>query len=371
MSEIELIRYAYLGGAVAAFTAVVLLIEWQLRKRLKNGVPAWLRWLVRLLGLLGVAFVTAPALGILSFSDLVARVDGVMNEVLFSLGGQNFTLSGMLTFCVLYVATIGVSRLVRRAVSTNAALQKATDPGTLGAINRLVHYAVMAVGVAIALQVAGVNLSAFFAAGAAFAVGIGFALQGVAQNFVSGIILLIERSIKPGDIIEVEGETARVQRMGIRSTIVRNRFDTDLIVPNNTLAQATVKNYTLLDRKHRVEIGVGVAYESDLRVVFEALQQAGDAFESRDKEPRPLVLLRGFGASSVDFTLSVWTRDVWFDPRVQSELRLAVWDALAEAGITIAFPQLDVHMDVADEVALRVARGGRPPSLNDDAKEES
>lgn len=343
--DVELIRFAYLACAAIVLLIVGVGMEWWVRRRFEEGVPPSLTWTLRGLLLFGLLFVTAPILGWVSFTEAAGHVHYALNATLFQVGEQQVTLSGILTFVLLLVVTVAASRIIRRALTRSQAVQRATDAGTVGVIERLVHYGIMAVGITVALTAAGVNLSGLVTAGAAFAVGIGFALQGVAQNFVSGLILLVERAIKPGDILEVEGTRVRVQKMGIRSTIVRTRTDLDLIVPNNTLAQSTVTNFTLLDNRRRIQASVGVAYESDMRLVFSVLQDAADGFAGRDPEPTPQVIMTGIGASTVDFEVSIWTHDAWRDRAVLSDLYLCIWEALAAAEISIAFPQMDVHID--------------------------
>ena len=136
--------------------------------------------------------------------------------------------------------------------------------GDLGVADRLIHYVLILVGVAAALNVAGIKLGAVFTAGAVFAVGFGFAMQNIAQNFVSGIILLIERTIKPGDVLEIGTQIVKVMKMSIRATIVRTLDEEDVIVPNSSLVQSNVKNFTLEDNIYRVRVNVGVSYNSDV-----------------------------------------------------------------------------------------------------------
>ncbi len=209
---------------------------------------------------------------------------------------------------------------------------------------QIVGYALRFATVAIALQVTGIDIASVLAAGAVLAVGIGIAMQKVAENFVSGIILFAERSIREGDIIEFEGRVARVQHMGIRATIALTLDDEEIIVPNSILAQSAVKNLTLTDVVCRLRVKVGVTYASDVDVTSEVLQATAAAISWRDTARDPtIVLLLEFGSSSIDFEVSVWTRDVWALRRGQSDLRKALWRALRNNGIAIPFPQLDVH----------------------------
>jgi small-conductance mechanosensitive channel len=296
------------------------------------------------------------ALGVLFALDIlgvnVALLRDALNAQLFALGeGSPVTLSALLFAAFVVGLTWILSRLVRRALDRSFTLRE-VDEGTTATTKKLTHYAIMAVGVMLALQNLGVNLGALFAAGAVFAVGIGFAMQNIAQNFVSGLILLVERSIKPGDVLEVDGMVVVVQKMGIRATVARTRDEEEIIIPNSTLVQNSVKNYTLHDSLYRLRAAVGVEYGSDMARVMEVLREAADRVEGRYVDRDPVVLLKQFGASSVDFDVSIWMQDPWTAPRARSRLNHAIWDALKGADITIAYPQIDVHFDPAIEEAV-------------------
>jgi small-conductance mechanosensitive channel len=229
------------------------------------------------------------------------------------------------------------------------------------AVAQLAGYALRFAAVAVGLQITGIDVASVLAAGAVLAVGIGIAMQKVAENFVSGIILFAERSIREGDIIEFEGRIAKVLHMGIRATIALTLDDEEIIGPNSVLAQSAVKNLTLTDNLHRLRVNIGVAYATDLDRARDVLSAAANDVSWREKERAPVVLLLEFGSSSVDFEVSVWTRDVWGLRRGQSELRRTLWRALRDAGITIPFPQLDVHFDAATPVTSRPAGRASTP----------
>ena len=220
-------------------------------------------------------------------------------------------------------------------------------------MSRLLHYVIIAAsGFSVALETAGIELRALFAAGAVFAVGIGFAMQNIVQNFVSGIILLVEHSIRPGDVLDIEGRQVRVIEMGVRSTRVRSRDDEILIVPNSTLVQSTVRSYTLMDTLCRVRVAVGVSYDSDMAAVRTTLEEAARSVSSRSQAKDPIVLLIDFSASSVDWEVSMWIEDPWKLRPSGSLLREAVWTAFAARGIRMAYPQLDLHLDAPVVTAL-------------------
>ncbi len=286
------------------------------------------------------------------FTELLRLVGRVIKYPIFTIQGQAITPMDLATFAIVVVATLLVSRVLTRSALKALSRRGVDDSGTHMIARRLIHYAVLAVGLGTAVNNLGVNLSAVLAAGAVLGVGLGFAFQSVAQNFVSGLLLLFERSIRPGDVLEVEGRVVRVEDLGIRSTVARTRDDEQLIIPNSTLAQSTVVNFTMNDVLFRIRIVVGVTYDSDMRIVREALERTARARPWRVAAREPLVLMIGFGSSSVDFEISVWTDDPWGARSLASELHESVWWELKKEGIVIAFPQLDVHLSSRVEESI-------------------
>lgn len=280
----------------------------------------------------------------------------MLDYELLRLHGIAVTVGGLLTALVIVAAGIAISQAIQAATRRAWARRAPGESRNLHAMLRLAHYGILLAALSIALDTLGVQLTALFAAGAIFAIGLGFAMQNIAQNFVSGIILLFERTIKPGDLLEVNGVLVRVQDMGMRATRVRTRSEEEMIVPNSLLVQETIKNFTLHDSLYRVRSTVGVSYASDLHVVRATLEGAAAALASRYAGRDPVVLLTGFGSSSVDYEVSVWTDDPWNERRLLSALNEQVWWALRDAGVTIAFPQTDVHLDPDVVRALRGTR---------------
>jgi small-conductance mechanosensitive channel len=183
-------------------------------------------------------------------------------------------------------------------------------------------------------------------------------MQNLVANFVSGLILLMERAVKPGDIVELDGQIIEIKRMGIRATIGRTLNEEDLIIPSSNLVQSVVKNFTLRDTLSRLRAQVGVTYDSDMILVRTVLEQVAEQVPWRSGAHEPVILLSEFGSSSVNFEVSVWIQNPWKRQQYRSMLHEAIWFALKEAGVTIAFPQVDVHFDppvVESLQALRAA----------------
>jgi len=219
------------------------------------------------------------------------------------------------------------------------------DQNSVRPYARAAQVFVLIVGLSVAFNTLGFKLTAVFAAGGLFAVAIGFAMKNIAENFVSGLIMRIERSIKRGDILKVEGQVLTVKEVGIRFTLAKNRDNEDLLIPNSILMQSMVTNRTLSDDLFRLRAPVGVVYSSDMQQVKETLMTAATGLTWRSDKMDPVVIMRAFGSSSVDFEVSVWLEDPWSIGQYISELNEAIWWSLKEAGIVIAFPQLDVHFD--------------------------
>lgn len=324
--------------------AVLLLAAQLVRFRAEEPVvlrvAAWIR-------ALSVVMIVGGVLQWLTDLPLAIALDSLriaLNTSLATISGVPITPVTLLSVVLIVLGSWLGSRWVQRALEKMLLARKIGDPGSIAALSRLVQYVVMGIGFAIGLETLGIDLGAFFTAGAVFAVGIGFAMQTIAENFVSGVILLVERTIRPGDILEVEGQRVRVVNMGIRSTLARSLDDEEIILPNANLVKNAVKNLKLSDNLLRVRVPVGVAYGSDLQVAMKALRKAAHSLPPVPKRP-PVVLFKDFGPSSIDFEVSVWTENPWGTPTVRSDLGLAIWEALEEVGVEIAFPQLDVHLD--------------------------
>ncbi|MFW6089193.1 MAG: mechanosensitive ion channel family protein [Gemmatimonadota bacterium] len=293
-----------------------------------------------------------------TMQEAFLRIREIFDFEVTMIGDKPVTVATVAIAAFVMVATFWISSLIRRAMYRHVRERSVPERGSVAVTARLLHYTIVLVGIGIALSTLGVQLGALFAAGAVFAVAFGFAMQTISQNFVSGVILLFERSIKPGDIIEVENRIVRVRELGIRATIARGLNEEDLIIPNSILVQSTVRNYTLRDALYRIDADVGVVYGADMGQVRETLQAVADGVEWRSTAQEPAVYMTEFGASSVNFTISVFTENPWNLRQQRSALNEAIWWGLKDAEIPIAFPQLDVHFD--RPVSDAFARIGHP-----------
>jgi small-conductance mechanosensitive channel len=216
--------------------------------------------------------------------------------------------------------------------------------GTQFAASKIVGYVTIAVGLMVAFTSMGLKLDALIATSTVVAVGIGFGLQNVAQNFVSGVILLIEQPVRKGDFVRVGEALGIVDDIGLRATHIVTRDEVTILVPNSLLITAPVINHSRPSKKLRIRITVGVAYGTDTARVHDELLAVAKAAPHVLLEPPPEVRFEGFGESSLDFALLVWIAEPQADLRISSDVRFAIDAAFRRAGIEIPFPQRDVHV---------------------------
>jgi small-conductance mechanosensitive channel len=220
------------------------------------------------------------------------------------------------------------------------------DAGMQYLVSRIAGYLVLVLGLLVALQTAGLNLSSLTVLAGALGVGIGFGLQNIVHNFVSGLILMGERSIQIGDRVDVGGVLGRVTRIGARATAIQTNDNISIIVPNSEFVSNRVVNWSLEgDKNVRLRVPVGVSYKSDPHRVKDLLLQVASANPHVLKEPAPQVVFREFGDSALNFELRIWTADMTHRPGfLKSELNFAIWEVFKTHRIEIPFPQRDLHI---------------------------
>ena len=263
-------------------------------------------------------------------------------------GRVDFSLWDIIAFGSVLTAAILISRGVRLLLEEDVFPRMRVGRGIPVMITTTVYYAILLFGFFVALGMAGVDLNRFTLLAGAFGVGIGFGLQNIVNNFLSGLILLFERPIHPGDTIEVGGVSGIVKNIGIRSSTISTGDGADAIIPNATLISEKIMNWTLTDPWRRIEINIGVAYGSDLQKVMEVMLAVTAADSSVLKDPAPAVVFQGFGESALNFGLRVWTL-VQANLDTKSRLSIALLQALHAAGIEMPFPQRDLNLKSVDK----------------------
>jgi potassium efflux system protein len=216
--------------------------------------------------------------------------------------------------------------------------------GVPGAMALLLRIGIISIGFFFAAGVAGFGMDKLTILLGALGVGIGFGLQNIFNNLVSGIILAFERPIQEGDIIEVGELWGTVKEIGIRSSTIFTFDGAEVIIPNGNLISNELINWTLTDRNRRVEVIIGVAYGTDPDSVIEILREVSDSHEDILKEPAPLALFSGFGDSSLDFRILFWIARADNRFVIHSQVNIAINKALMKAGIEVPFPQRDIHI---------------------------
>ena len=245
----------------------------------------------------------------------------------------------------LLVAVFWISSRTKRFLFNQVLAQSGLDRALQYAIAQIIANVVLVVGVLIVLENTGIHLGALAVFAGAVGVGVGFGLQNIASNFISGLVILAERPITIGDRVEVAGITGQVHQIRARSTVIRTNDNIMMIVPNTKFIDSPVTNWTYGDPKVRFRIPVGVAYGSDIDKVREALLAAGRENPNTLKDPEPSVFLEKFGDNSIDFQLVVWSSEMSARPsRYRSDINFAIEEKFREAGIEIAFPQRDLHI---------------------------
>ena len=259
-------------------------------------------------------------------------------------GALSISVEDVLAFVLTLWGAYLLSAFLRFALEEDVYPRVGLARGLSYALSSLLNYVLLALGFLAGLAVLGLDLTKLTILAGAFGVGIGFGLQSVVNNFVSGLILLFERPIHIGDTIEAGGITGSVRRIGIRSSVVRTGQGAEVIVPNAQLVTERVTNWTLSDRQRLIELPVGVSYSAHPKKVMEMLETVAQAHPQVLRQPAPRAFFTGFGDSSINFELRAWTDqfDQWF--QIRSELAAAVYDAGQAAGISFPFPQREVRL---------------------------
>lgn len=279
--------------------------------------------------------------------EQIKFVWGLLSTPLFELGNSSISVASL--FVVLLILTVFyiISKIIERGVH-NLLKNKSIDQGVKGSIERFSRYLVVMIGAFVSLDTIGISLTSIAALGAVLMVGIGFGLQNIAQNFISGIIILLERPIKKNDIVYVGGVSGRVRDIRVRSTVIETRDDVAIIVPNSQFIAEQVVNDSFSGHQIRRTLKVGVAYGSDIEKVTQILTKIASGHEHVLKEPGPKVLFMDFGSSSLDFELRFWVSELWTTDVILSDLRYAIDREFRSGGVEIPFPQRDLHIKTSE-----------------------
>lgn len=310
---------------------------------------------------------TAPS----SFEQWIATAGytakATWNYELASIDDRPITVRKIVSGLILFLCGWFASRFVSQLVGHRLLPRFGMDAGIASALQSIVFYVLVLSFGFLALEWSNVPLTVFTFMGGAVAIGVGFGSQNVLNNFISGLILLAERPIRVGDLVDIDGLYGTIERVGPRSTRVKTGSNLEIIVPNSKFLENNVTNWTLSDTRIRTKVTIGVAYGSPTRETSRLLHQAVTEHPNVLSDPEPIVLFREFGDNALAFEVHFWIRmrTVMQGQKIESEIRHTLDTLLSEANITIAFPQRDIHIDTTKpiEISLRDATASQMPRL--------
>jgi small-conductance mechanosensitive channel len=314
----------------------------------RDGIARWAPRALQWSGLLIWVIVTINLLGLTEW--VAARIKDLLDFHIAG-AGTSITLGGVLGFFLILLIGYGISSGVRFLLREELLCRFHLARGLPELISSMLHYLLLLLVFFFAVNAGGVELNKFTVLTGALGVGVGFGLQNIVNNFISGLILQFERPIHVGDVLEVDGTTGKVTRIGIRSSTVRTFQGAEVIIPNGNFISGKVINWTLSESLRRVELPVGVAYGTNADQVCKLLDQAARAHESVLTTPEPAVIFKEFGDSSLNFEVQFWVMQESNTIKVKSEVALAVMQLLDDAGIEIPFPQRDLRLRSVDATA--------------------
>ena len=281
------------------------------------------------------------------FLGATSKVWGFISSPLFEVSGHKLSIMSLITAGAIFYGASLLSKIVEKMVGRF--LNKShIDRGVKDSIKRFIRYSVLIIGALVALDTVGISMSSLAAIGAVLMVGIGFGLQNITQNFISGLIILLERPIKVGDLVEVKGVSGRVVDIMARSTLIHTRDDIAIIVPNSQFISEQVVNESFSGERVRLSVSVGVSYQSDPLEVEKVLLEIARAHPKVLQNPESVVLFSEFGDSSLNFKLMVWVSELWGSDLIKSDLRFQIMKSFKENSIEIPFPQRDLHLRSSD-----------------------
>jgi len=264
-----------------------------------------------------------------------AEMHELLGKQLFTIGSTQTTVGRALAVAAILLVTFLVAALVRRQILRHFEKHDAGDEVAAKSTARIVAAVVLFIGLEIALHILGLRLTTLFAAGGLFALGAGFAVKNIVENFLSGVILRVDRTIRPGDVIEVRDRWLRIDRLGVRNTFGTTAKGEEVMIPNATVAQSIVTSLTHQNRLYRLETSINVSYSADLAEVRKVLEDTVANLEWRSRERPPTVFLAEFTRFNVIYDVLVWIDEVETADQRKSDFNEALWQSLDKAGIEL------------------------------------
>ena len=282
----------------------------------------------------------------MTFEQIVQWV----NLPILHIGSTPVTFGGIGSAVFIFIAALIVSMILQRIIAAQIAKKLKLSSGITYTFQRMVHYCIVFFGIILAAQCVGLNFGALAVTFGFLGVGIGFGLQNMTANFISGLIILFERPISVNDFVSIQNQVGTVVNISMRSTVIKTLDNVSIIVPNSEFIENQVTNWSYGDTRVRIHCPVGVAYGSDVEQVKRVLLSVVDKHEEILKDPSAHVLFKNFGSSSLDFELLVWTDMPQKQFLLQSEINYSIERAFREADIRIPFPQQDIHLQMTPAI---------------------
>jgi small-conductance mechanosensitive channel len=330
------------------------------------------RWVPRTLQWAGILIWLRVTLGLLGLSDWVDTRIAAVRDFHIAGGSTSVTLGGVVGFFLILLAGYAASSAIRFIFREELLSRFNLSRGLPELFSSMLHYLLLLLVFFFAVNAGGVELNKFTVLTGALGVGVGFGLQNIVNNFISGLILQFERPIHIGDVLDVDGTTGKVTRIGIRSSTVKTFQGAEVIIPNGNFISGKVINWTLSESLRRVDLPVGVAYGSDVKLVSKLLNQAATAHEDVLTSPAPAVYFKEFADSSLNFEAQFWVMQESNTVKVKSEVALVAMQLLDSAGIEIPFPQRDLRLRSVDAnaAATLLSANGAGETLTGNAVHE-
>ena len=309
--------------------------------------------LIRNRALANAFAIVAWSIAALSIVGLLEPVVGLLDSAAIRLGGFRLSLLGLINGAMVLTVLLWLAFAVSRTVEHRAGRSTVLTPSARVLVSQFTKITLVTVAIVFSLSSIGIDLTAFAVFTGALGVGIGFGLQKVVSNLLSGILLLMDRSIKPGDVIAIGKTYGSVNFMGARYVSLITRDGTEHLIPNENLVTSAVENWSYSNNLVRLKTEIGVSYDSDIRKAIALVLEAAKEADRVLKDPEPRCFIAGFGDSSVNLSLRMWINDPANGvANVRGAVLLGIWDKFHAQGIEIPYPQRDLHIRSSEGLAF-------------------
>ncbi len=279
----------------------------------------------------------------MTWEMILDKAERILTHKIATINETELTPQTIILFLAVFALLLIISKILTRVIDSKVLTRLRIDTGLQYALKRIIHYVLLIISAVFSFQLIGIDFTGLAVIFGFLSVGIGFGLQNITSNFVSGLIILLERPVKVGDRISVGDVQGEIQSINMRSSTIQTLDDITIIVPNSQLIESQVTNWSYGHTRMRVRIPIGVSYDSDLDTVTQALMNVANAHDKVMDTPAPSVIFDEFGASSWNLFLAVWINNNRDYFAVKSDINKAIVHKFREKNIEIPFPQQDIH----------------------------